>query len=41
MKTVYVGMSADAVHNGHINILKEAATLGEVGLDGPETGARS
>lgn len=30
MKTVYVGMSADVVHNGHINILKEAAKLGEV-----------
>ena len=30
MKTVYVGMSADLVHPGHINILKEASKLGEV-----------
>ncbi len=30
MKKVYVGMSADLVHPGHINILKEAAKLGEV-----------
>jgi phosphoenolpyruvate phosphomutase len=30
MKTVYVGMSADVVHNGHINILREASKLGEV-----------
>ncbi|RDE22976.1 phosphoenolpyruvate mutase [Motiliproteus coralliicola] len=29
-KTVYVGMSADLVHPGHINILKVAASLGEV-----------
>lgn len=28
MKTVYVGMSADLVHPGHMNILKEAAKLG-------------
>ena len=27
---VYVGMSADLVHPGHINILKEALKLGEV-----------
>jgi phosphoenolpyruvate phosphomutase / 2-hydroxyethylphosphonate cytidylyltransferase len=27
---VYVGMSADLVHPGHINILKEAAKLGDV-----------
>jgi phosphoenolpyruvate phosphomutase len=30
MKKVYVGMSADLVHPGHMNILKEAAKLGEV-----------
>jgi len=28
--TIYVGMSADLVHPGHMNILKEAAKLGEV-----------
>jgi len=30
MKQVYVGMSADLIHPGHINIIKEAAKLGEV-----------
>lgn len=30
MKTVYVGMSADLVHPGHINLLTEAAKLGQV-----------
>ncbi|RYG21923.1 MAG: phosphoenolpyruvate phosphomutase, partial [Burkholderiales bacterium] len=30
MKTVYVGMSADLIHPGHINILENAAKLGEV-----------
>jgi len=30
MKKVYVGMSADLVHPGHINILQEAAKLGNV-----------
>ncbi|MFC2072272.1 phosphoenolpyruvate mutase [Chloroflexota bacterium] len=30
MKKVYVGMSADLIHPGHINILKKAAELGEV-----------
>jgi phosphoenolpyruvate phosphomutase / 2-hydroxyethylphosphonate cytidylyltransferase len=30
MKTVYVGMSADLVHPGHLNILNKAAALGEV-----------
>lgn len=30
MTTVYVGMSADLVHPGHMNILKEAAKLGDV-----------
>jgi phosphoenolpyruvate phosphomutase len=29
-KVVYVGMSADLVHPGHLNIIKEAAKLGEV-----------
>ena len=28
--TVYVGMSADIIHPGHINVLKEAASLGDV-----------
>lgn len=30
MKQIYVGMSADLIHPGHLNILKEAAKLGEV-----------
>ena len=30
MGTVYVGMSADVLHNGHINIINEAAKLGQV-----------
>ena len=30
MKKVYVGMSADLIHPGHINVLKAAAELGEV-----------
>lgn len=30
MKNVYVGMSADLVHPGHMNILIEAAKLGDV-----------
>ena len=29
-KTSYVGMSADLVHPGHLNIIREAAKLGEV-----------
>lgn len=29
-KIVYVGMSADLVHPGHLNIIKQAAVLGEV-----------
>ena len=29
-KIVYVGMSADILHPGHINILKEANKLGDV-----------
>ena len=30
MTSVYVGMSADMIHHGHINIINEAAKLGEV-----------
>ena len=30
MKKVYVGLSADIIHAGHINILKIAAKLGRV-----------
>lgn len=30
MKKVYVGMSADLIHPGHINIIKEATKLGEI-----------
>lgn len=30
MKKVYVGMSADIIHPGHLNILREAAALGDV-----------
>ena len=30
MKTVYVPMAVDIVHPGHINIIKIAASLGEV-----------
>lgn len=30
MKKVYVGMSADLVHPGHLNVLKEAQKYGEV-----------
>ncbi len=29
-KTVYVGMSADLIHPGHLNIIKQASELGEV-----------
>jgi phosphoenolpyruvate phosphomutase / 2-hydroxyethylphosphonate cytidylyltransferase len=29
-KTVYVGMSADLIHHGHLNIIAEARKLGEV-----------
>ena len=29
-KQVYVAMSADIIHPGHLNIIKEAAKLGEV-----------
>ena len=30
MTTVYVGMSADMIHHGHINIINEAAQYGDV-----------
>lgn len=30
MKQVYVGMAADLIHSGHINIINHAAKLGEV-----------
>lgn len=30
MSKVYVGMSADLLHNGHINVLKKASDLGDV-----------
>ena len=30
MKKVYVGMSADIIHHGHLNIIKEAKKLGRV-----------
>lgn len=30
MKTVYVGMSADLVHPGHLNVISKAAELGSV-----------
>lgn len=30
MKSVYVGMSADLIHKGHLNLLNEAAKLGDV-----------
>ena len=29
-KTVYVGMSADMIHPGHLNIIRHAAELGSV-----------
>jgi len=29
-KKIYVGMSADLIHPGHLNIIKEAEKLGEV-----------
>ena len=30
MKKVYIGMSADIIHPGHLNIIKEGAKLGKV-----------
>ena len=33
MKKIYVGMSADLVHPGHINTIKETATLGDVTVE--------
>ena len=29
-KVVYVAMSADILHNGHLNIIKKASSFGEV-----------
>ena len=29
-KVVYVGMCADLIHHGHLNIIKEAKKYGEV-----------
>lgn len=29
-KTVYVAMSADIIHNGHVNLIKKASQLGEL-----------
>ena len=29
-KLVYVGMSADVLHRGHLNIIRKAAELGDV-----------
>ena len=29
-KTVYVGMSADLLHPGHLNVIRKARELGEV-----------
>ena len=42
-KIAYVGMSADIVHPGHLNIIAEAAKLGDVvvGLEGVTTVTRS
>ena len=39
-KKVYVALSADILHHGHINILSHAASLGEivVGLMTDRTG---
>ena len=30
MKQVYVGMTCDIIHHGHINIIQKAAELGEL-----------
>ena len=29
-KTVYIGMSADLIHQGHLNIISEGKKLGKV-----------
>jgi|TARA_B100002003_G_scaffold170170_1_gene158095 phosphoenolpyruvate phosphomutase len=34
-KKVYVGLSADILHEGHINILKKASKLGDVTVGQP------
>ena len=30
LKKVYIGMSADIIHTGHLNIIKKGAELGEI-----------
>ena len=30
MKKVYIAMSADVIHSGHINVIEEGAKYGEV-----------
>jgi phosphoenolpyruvate phosphomutase len=30
VKSVYIGMSADLIHSGHLNIIKKGTELGEV-----------
>ena len=30
MKTVYLSMSTDLIHGGHINMIEKAAELGEL-----------
>ena len=35
MKKVYVAMSADRMHPGHLNIIRTAAGLGEVTVGVP------
>jgi phosphoenolpyruvate phosphomutase len=30
MNSVYIAMSADMIHHGHLNIINEAAKLGDV-----------
>ena len=32
MKTVYIAISADILHHGHINLIKEASKNGNAGL---------
>ena len=32
MKKVYIGMSIDLIHPGHINVIKEASKLGNEGM---------
>ena len=30
ISTVYIGMSADLIHHGHLNVIKEGQKLGKV-----------